>query len=309
MTLELAKADFLFHCEYEKKLTKKTIEAYRIDISQFENFLDFNTEIKEVSKKHLKDYLVRISGFKPRSIKRKIAAIKAFFNYLEFEDKISINPFRKIYIKIKEPQQLRTVMDLYEIKKLFEVSYKLKKNINLQESYSYKEAIRNIVIIELLFCTGARVSELANLKMNNINLQSGSININGKGNKERLIQICNSETLSILRTYYSLFKTNIEFADGSFLINRFNKKLSDQSIRGVVRQICKKAGIKRQITPHAFRHTFATLLLEKGVDLRYIQSLLGHSSITTTQIYTHVNNRRQRQILATKHPRGDFSLV
>jgi len=307
MTLTASVNDFFTHCRYEKQLSPKTLKAYEIDLKQFILFLKNKENIKDVSKHEIRDYLASIVSLKPRTVKRKAATIKAFFNHLEFEDIIDLNPLRKMRIKIKEPQVLLSAMDLGEIKKIFRISYQL-KNTNNKLSLSYLNALRNIVVIELLFATGARVSEIANLKKSNLNLRSGNITIKGKGNKERNIQICNVESIAVINEYCSLFESSISTSGGWLLVNRLNRRLSDQSIRGIVRKICTKAGIKRKVTPHAFRHTFGTLLLEKNVDIRYIQAMLGHSSIMTTQIYTHVNNKRQRQILATKHPREDFSI-
>ncbi len=141
-----------------------------------------------------------------------------------------------------------------------------------------------------------------------MDLSSGVITLKGKGDKERMIQICNSETIKVLNHYHRLFEDRINFSGGYFLINRLGKKLSDQSIRNLVKNLGRGA-VQKHITPHVFRHTFATLLLEKEVDIKYIQLLLGHSSIVTTQIYTHVNRTKQREILKAKHPRGELSLA
>ena len=211
-------------------------------------------------------------------------------------------------IRIKEPLLLPRVMEMPEIIKIFKTLYRRRDRLNNKSGYSFREAVRNIAVLELLFSTGARVSEIAGLKTETVNLHSGNITIKGKGNKERIIQVCNSETIQVLQQYLMLFTKDMEAAGGWFLVNRFNKKLSDQSIRNLVKNAARKAGLPRHITPHMFRHSFATLLLEKDVDIKYIQSLLGHSSIMTTQIYTHVNRRRQRQILKAKHPRKDFSM-
>lgn len=306
MTLKIEINEFLLHCRFEKNLSIKTLKAYETDLRQLKIFLNNKEQIADISKDDLRKYLVSLSTLKPRSIKRKIAVIKTLFNYLEFEDKIAINPLRKMRIKLKEPKILPTVMSLPEVVKIFRLGYRRKEQIKNENSYAYLESVRNIVILELLFSTGARVSEIANLHEDCINLHSGSITIKGKGNKERIIQLCNKETLAILKDYYLLFKEKIEKAGGAFLVNRFNKKLSDQSIRNLVKSMADNAGITKHITPHIFRHSFATLLLEKDVDIKYIQVMLGHSSIVTTQIYTHVNPARQRHILKTKHPRKDF---
>ena len=310
-TLQTIINDFLRHCRFEKNLSHKTLKAYQIDLSQLMNFLitqNYSTDVVQVSKVELREYLESISTLKPKSIKRKIATIKALFNYLEFEDRVAINPFRKMRVKIKEHKVVPSVMDMREISRIFRVAYKRKDKPRDTESYSYFEDIRDIIVIELLFATGARVSEIAELKEENINLHTGNVLIKGKGNKERIIQICNHETIAILRSYRELRNKRKTNGNGYFLVNRFARRLSDQSIRNVVRKLSRRAGMTKRITPHVFRHSFATLLLERDVDIKYIQALLGHSSITTTQIYTHVNRAKQKKILSAKHPRKDFCM-
>lgn len=306
VTLPSAITGFLNHCQLEKGLSEKTMKAYRIDLEQFESLFKSKQlcmDVVQISKTELREYLASLSNLKPKSIKRKLAVAKALFNYLEFEDWIPVNPFRKMRIRIREEKVLPSVMNLREISRILRNAYSRKMQFGDQDSWQLRAAIRDIVVLELLFTTGARVSEIAGLKTNHINLDSGSIILHGKGNKQRMIHICNKETLSVLKLYQSLFKDIILSNSKYFLINRLNKKLSDQSIRGIVKKYVQQAGLKRRITPHAFRHSFATLLLEKDVDIKYIQSLLGHSSITTTQIYTHVNRAKQKRILRSKHPR------
>jgi integrase/recombinase XerD len=310
--LQSVTQDFLLHSRVEKHLSPKTIKAYSTDLRQFTGFIRSTFGIDEISlvgKQQLREYLATIEQLKPKSVKRKIATIKALFNYLEFEDRITINPLRKMRIRIKEPHILPSVMDLQEVMKIFKVGYKQKEKNTNESSYSYEESVRNIAVLELLFSTGARVSEIACLKITDINLQTGLVIIKGKGNKERVIQICNKESITTLKNYQSLVMKKYNGADGHFLVNRFSRPLSDQSIRNLVKKLVFRAGIKRRITPHTFRHSFATLLLEKDVDIKYIQSLLGHSSINTTQIYTHVNRKRQRELLKNRHPRREFSMI
>lgn len=300
-------SDFIAHCRFEKNLSSKTIKAYSIDLKQLQIFIGSNhnnfNSISEVDKYVLKNYLQHISKFKPKTINRKIATIKAMFNYLEYEDKILINPFRKMKVRIKEPRQLPKVMNLSEIKNIFRTVYNVQqskiKNKNLPTSGNPID----IAVVELLFATGVRVSELSNLKEENIDLKNGCIKVMGKGSKERMIQICDKETLDALHNYYNRFCEKIKIADGYFFVNRLNKRLSEQSIRNIVKRHVKHSGINKNITPHTFRHSFATLLLEENVDIKYIQQLLGHSSIMTTQIYTHVNKEKQREILRLRHPR------
>ena len=300
---------FLNHCKFEKNLSPKTIKAYTTDLEQLTRFLltnEHSFEVISISKTEIRGFLESLSSFKPKTIKRKVATLKAIFNYLEFEDKIVINPVRKMRIKIKEAKVLPKVISTVDIHSLFRVAHK-SSTILPQKRDNY-DAIRNLLVIELLFATGARVSEIASLKIDNVNVNSGEIILRGKGNKERCIQICNKEVLSLLKIYTATFKFKIDRSGGYLLTNRFGNGLSDQSIRTIVKSLRIQAGINKLITPHMFRHTVATLLLENDVDIKYIQSILGHSSINTTQIYTHVNSIKQRQILESKHPRKDIFL-
>ncbi len=309
-TLQQATKAFLGHCQYEKNLDPKTIKAYGIDLKQLQAFLtkkDYPDRVTSINKSMLRDYIQSLSGVKPKTLKRKIASGKALFNFLEFEDIIPVNPFRKMKIHIREPKNLPGVMNIHEVEKIIQSAYKAKHNETALESYAYAEAVRNIAVIELLFATGARVSEISRLKAEYMDLHIGQIKVRGKGNKERIIQVCNKEALQALRDYYKCFHKKIKSGGGYFFINRFHQRLSEQSIRFLVKKHAKTAGLERRITPHAFRHSFATLLLEEDVDIKYIQHLLGHSSIVTTQIYTHVNSEKQKQILK-KHPRKSFRI-
>ena len=303
--------NFKFHCEFERNLSKKTIQAYDIDLRQFEEYQNYkNLNISEFNKYKLKDYIHYLyeQNLKAKTIKRKVAVIKAFFTYLEFDEVILVSPFRKMRISIKEPTILPKTIELKEIVKILKFLYKLKDSLNDKNLYSYKVLVRDIAIIEILFSTGIRVSELCNIKQNDINLQTGIIKIKGKGDKERIIQICDNEAKKVLKEYFEFFSEQIKKTK-YFLINRLHKQISEQSVRLMIQKYQKISGIAKHITPHMFRHSFATLLLEEGVDVRYIQHMLGHSSIATTQIYTKVNMKQQKKILNTKHPRRNFNFV
>ena len=311
MKLEEVIKNFKFHCKFERNLSNKTMEAYTIDLNQFEQFKDYkNLDISEFDKHKLKDYVQSLYelDFKAKTIKRKVAVLKAFFTYLEFDEIILVSPFRKMRISIKEPTTLPQTIELKEIVKILKFLYKIKESFNDKNLYSYKVIVRDIVIIEILFSTGMRVSELCNIKLNNINLQAGIIKIKGKGDKERIIQICDNEAKKVLKEYFELFSEQIKRTK-CFLINRLDKQISEQSVRLMIKKYQKISGIDKHITPHMFRHSFATLLLEEGVDVRYIQHMLGHSSISTTQIYTKVNMKQQKKILNSKHPRKGLSFV
>ena len=307
MVLPKAIEKFRFHCVYEKNLSLKTMHAYDSDLNQFlEKFKNY--KINEISKFDLKDYVESLFNhpYKIKTIKRKIAVLKTFFNYLEFDEILEINPFRKLRLSLKEPKLLPKTLDIKEIKTILKYLYDL-KHIYDKSTFRYKLLVRDIVTIEILFSTGIRVSELSNLKKNEINIKKGIIKIFGKGSKERIIQICDKEVLLLLKEYYILFKIK-DNETKYFLLNRLNNNFSEQSIRAMIHKYEEKLGLKN-ITPHMFRHSFATLLLEEGVDVRYIQNMLGHSSISTTQIYTKVNTKHQRKLLNTKHPRRTLNFL
>lgn len=171
-----------------------------------------------------------------------------------------------------------------------------------------KTVLRDIAVIELLFATGIRISELCTIQYQNIDLQNNIIIINGKGAKERLIYICDEHVISALNKYYSEYKINIHCC-GYFFVNNIGNRLSDQSVREMINKYCHIANIQQHITPHMFRHSFATLLLEENVDIRYIQTMLGHSSIHVTEIYTHVTMSKQKDILNSKHPRKNMNIA
>jgi integrase/recombinase XerD len=189
-TIGEAIKEFLFHCQYEKNLDAKTIKAYNIDLKQFSEFIQETRvayDIKSMRKEILKSYLQKISNFKPKTVKRKIASLKAMLNYLEYEDDNYTNPFRKIKVRFKEPYTLPTVMTIDEIRKIFQHFYKKRDKNEFKDKYTFKAQTRDIAVIELLFAIGIRVSELCSLKTNDINLKNGSIKVLGKGSKERII--------------------------------------------------------------------------------------------------------------------------
>jgi len=306
-TIQKAIDEFIFHCQYEKNLSQKTLKAYKIDLKQFLEYKNVQKlSIKNVDKRILKAYIQHLfeKNLKEKTIKRKLATLKAFFNNLEFEEQILVNPFRKIRVSIKEPKRLPKTLSLREIKKLLSHMYKVKSSMNMNK-YAYKAIVRDILILELLFATGMRVSEVSNLQLSDIDMKTNVVKIIGKGDKERNIHICDSEIKNILKEYLNLFEHNSN--NKTFLfINRLDEQISEQSIRFMIKKYQKLAGIEKHITPHMFRHSFATMLLEEGVDIRYIQHLLGHSSIATTQIYTQVNLKHQKKIITTKHPRRNL---
>lgn len=298
-------AQYLSYCKYEKGLGAKTQKAYNTDLLQFADYiLDRESGL---SKDNLQVYLTELHRrYKIKSVKRKIASLKAFFNYLEYEDILPDNPLNRMRIKLHEPFLLPRTISLETVDLLLQCAYKQKQSSN-STPCQVRTCLRDIAVLELLFATGVRVSELCFLRKDSINLSSGEIKIYGKGSKERLIQIGNKDVLSAISSYYSASSIDIE-SSGWFFVNRLGQRLSDQSVRNIVNKYTRLAGIDQHITPHMFRHAFATLLLEEDVDIRCIQQLMGHSSISTTQIYTHVTSKKQRDILTAKHPRNRISI-
>lgn len=294
---------YLNFCTNRKNLDQKTIKSYRIDLWQYTDYTDKNN-IEWASKCSIENYIEHLHNrYKPKSVKRKIASLKAFFHYLEIEDIIGLNPFHKIQIKYKEPFILPKTIPIGNIEAIINYAYEQYKKAT--SAYSRKVALRNILILELLFATGMRISELCSLKADRFDFNDYIIKIYGKGSKERLIQICNVNVQRLIEKYKNTVDSN---ENEYFFINRLHHRLSEQSVRNMIDDYAKNAKITQHITPHMFRHSFATLLLEEDVDIRYIQQMLGHSSITTTQIYTHTSIGKQKAILTTKHPRNKFEI-
>ena len=292
--------EFMNYCRYHKKLSDKTIRAYKIDLSQYGDFSN------ELSKQALWDYIEYLNKkYKPKTAKRKLATLKAFIHFLLLQDLIDFNPFDKLETTIKEPLLLPKIIPLGVIAKLISFSYQ--QIVFAKSDYQIRSAVRNTAILELLFATGARVAEICTLRSDNVDLLGNSVKFYGKGSKERIIPIENFAVLSILRKYHSLFEKEIPDS-GYFFVNKLGRRMTEQSVRNMINFYCKQCGVDMHITPHMFRHSFATLLLEEDVDIRYIQRMLGHSSITTTQIYTHVTSAKQKEILKTKHPRNKLNI-
>lgn len=296
--------EFLSYCEHQKKLNGKTVKAYRIDLAQFSAYA--LKEMHPLSKECISMFIQNLhEKYKPKSVKRKIAVLRAFINYLEFEEKITSNPMSKVRIAFKEPLTLPKALSTETVKRLLRVAYQALGEATTE--YQKQKALRDVAVLETLFSTGLRVSELCSIRATSIDLRVGSIKVQGKGAKERIVFIANPEILKLLQKYRNAFLNSIE-KTGYFFINKLGKQYSEQSVRLMLCSYADKANITQHITPHMLRHSFATLMLEEDVDIRYIQSILGHSSIKTTQIYTYVSLDKQKKIMAKKHPRNRMKL-
>lgn len=287
-------------CEHQRKLSRDTVKAYRIDLKQFLQFVDGATIDLELLNRYVKHLN---QNYAPRSVKRKLASLRAFYNELELNEAISENPFGQLHVRLQMPRQLPRIIPEQLVQKILQNSY---------DAYEpgRREVLRDIVVLELLFSTGLRVSELCALSKACFQLSQEKLRllINGKGSKERVVQIVTPELLRLMERYCKAFAPEIE-KFGVILFNRRGRPLSPQSVRRIIDRYLKRTETDYHVTPHMFRHTFATSLLEAGMDIRYIQSLLGHSSISTTQIYTHVMPHQQTIQLAEKHPRNKMTFT
>ena len=300
-----AKEHYLNYCRLQRRLDEKTLRAYRIDLEQFCSSLK-TLDISQISRQDLENYIEELhSKYKPRTAKRKISSARAFFRYLEFSDIISSDPFRKIQTRFREPSVLPRTIPLNDVEALLMTIHE--QRIHAGTAVQRRNALRDAAVCELLFATGLRISELCGLTPENVNLASGIILIRGKGSKERRIPIGNKEVIRILSEYAVEFQEEIRKCD-VFFVGRGKNAFSDQAIRRMIRKYEDAAACSLHITPHMFRHTYATALLDEGVDIRCIQELLGHSSISVTEIYTHVATSKQEEILSEKHPRKKLNL-
>lgn len=303
ITLSPQIPSYLHYCRHQKELDPKTIKAYRIDLTQAVFFLEQNA--LTFDREGINRYLFYIHDtYKQRTVKRKIASLKAFINYLEYEELIEENPMHKINTRFKEEIILPRTIPRDIIRMLLAAMYEEKGRKMTEQKR--RMLLRDIAVIEFLFATGLRVSELCALKTEEIDLTNGVFRIKGKGSKERYMQIGNEEVLSAVHEYYHEFRKEIGRQE-YFFLNKKDQRISEQAVRLLINRHVKEAEIPMHLTPHMFRHAFATLLLEEDVDIRYIQKMLGHSSIVTTQIYTYVTSEKQKEILKCKHPRNKMN--
>ena len=294
---------FLNHCEFERNFSGHTVKAYRLDLAQFTRFTAKqcqSDDAAQVSRSHIRDYTRTLHHYKPRTQRRKLAAVKSLFGFLEREGLVEPNPARNLRLDIRLGRILPRTVSLSTLQAFFRELY-ANRNARMRHARCSKLAIRDIALFELMFSSGMRVSEISNLRVGTVDLERRAILVRGKGNKERLIPICDIDVHSALVAYVGLPGIGRE-TEMFFFVNRFGRRLSEQSIRMALRRHAKAANLEK-ITPHVFRHTVATMLLEQGVDLRFIQTFLGHSSIVTTTIYAHVNDKSQREVLTHRHPR------
>ena len=288
--------NFKNYLKLERGLSINSIKSYEFDIVQFKNFIIENKideSPKKCSKSTVKRYLYKnFSNKNTRSQARSISALKGFFNYLLFEGKINSSPLNDIESP-KIENKLPEVLTEDEIKRLI-------SSVKIDSEFGQ----RNKAIIEVLYGTGIRVSELTELKMSNIFFNENIVKVTGKGNRERFVPLGKIASIEIKKYLNDREKLKVDskFSDILFL-NRYGRQLTRSMIFKVINDSSKNAGIDKKISPHTLRHSYATHLLKNGADLRTIQLILGHESITTTEIYTHLDTFHLEEVLKKYHPR------
>ena len=290
--------NFKNYLKLERGLSDNSIKGYDYDLVLFKKFLvanKINDTPFNCKSETIKNYLYKsFSDKKSRSQARSISAIKSFFNYLIFEGYIKESPISNIEAP-KQEKKLPVVLTEDEIKNLI-------NSFDLNHGFGQ----RNKTIIEILYGTGIRVSELVNLKLSNIFFKENIIKVIGKGNKERFVPLGEiaSDEMKIYINDRNQLKIDSKSSDVLFL-NRYGRRLTRSMIFKIISDASKRIGLDKKISPHTLRHSFATHLIKNGADLRTIQLILGHESITTTEIYTHLDTLHLEEVLKKYHPRGD----
>jgi len=299
MYFDSYKKGFSIYLQVEKNLSTNTGEAYIDDVNKLISFLEFSypgISLSSIKTNHLSafiNWIVEI-GLSATSQARIISGIKSFFTYLLIENVIQSDP-SELLITPRIKRKLPEVLSVEEIDELF-------KQIDL----SKPEGQRNRAMLETLYSSGLRVSELVNLLSSQIHFEEGFLNVIGKGNKERLVPI-GSEALKHLSIYGKEIRYHIDIKpgfEGVFFLNNRGRKLSRVMVFTIIKNLAALAGINKNISPHTFRHSFATHLVEGGADLRAVQEMLGHESITTTEIYTHLDRNYLKEVITRFHPRS-----
>jgi len=290
--------EYLATLKIEKNLAQNTVNSYKSDLTSFLNFMAQSgvNDLSEIKSKHITSFfkLLKEAGLNETSAARYFSSIKGFFKYLSKNEYIKSNPVERISPP-KISRKLPEVLNIHEINLILDQPY-VKDTIGLRDK----------AILELFYACGTRVSELINIKVNDLFLSEEVIRVFGKGSKERLVPI-GSSAIKWIKKYLTksrpLLVKNIKSENYLFL-NQRGTKFSRMGIWKIVRQYVKQAGIEKNVHPHTFRHSFATHLIEGGADLRAVQEMLGHSDISTTQIYTHIDRDYIKLVHKKFHPRG-----
>lgn len=297
MDWQSTREGFKVYLKLERSMAQHSIDAYLLDLDKLQNYAESRKTILKpdtIGMDDLEDFLSWLQqfGIEDRSQARILSGIKAFYKYLLIEDLIQTNPTELI----EGPKLKRTLPDVLSIEEIDSIL----SAVDLSKDYGHRDK----AILETLYSCGLRVSELIELLYSNVYVEEAMIKVIGKGNKERLIPI-GQEALSQIKLYQLSYRNHLPIVKGFedyVFLNRFGKKLSRTLVFQIVKENTFKAGIKKTISPHTFRHSFATHLVEGGANLRAVQEMLGHESITTTEIYTHLDLNYLRETVNRFHP-------
>ena len=278
MTVDEAGEAFLKHCEKERHLAANTVNAYRQDVAEFRRKFA-GAEVAGVTGQHLVAYAAHLSGARalaPATVKRRLACLRSLFRWLVRRSTLAASPFATVDIRVRVPDRLPRCLGAGDMARLAEAA-------------DDAQGLAGLAVL-LLLVTGARVSELASVRLGDVDPDRGSIRIIGKGDRERQVFVPDGRVLDLLRSHMEA-RNACSLPNDTLLVGARGRAATAHSIREQVKRLSKSAGLQRTVTPHVLRHTAATALLEAGTDMRFVQRLLGHRSISTTQIYTHVSDR------------------
>lgn len=280
---------FLQHCRVAKGLSPHTLRAYRFDLEDFTKSLGARTPVSSISRDSIRDYtrvLLEERGLSASTVKRRVATLKVMFRWLEREELLEANPFHRLDLSIRLPRRLPRSLTPVEMRLLIRAA---EAGIRSADAAGRYAAVRLHFIVVALFTTGLRVSELVSARVIDVSVREAAIQVRGKGNRERTVYLPGRQAFTALARFFSARKA-LASREDILLVAADGSALTAQHIRKQLRGLGTVAGVERRVTPHMLRHTAATQLLEAGVDIRFVQRLLGHASISTTQIYTQVRD-------------------
>jgi len=292
--LALLQNRFVEHCRITKGLSSHTLRAYECDLRHFA--LNVATDdVDKIDRDTLRAYgrgLLDQEKLKPATVRRRIATLKVFFRWLEREQIVTANVFHRLEFSVRLPKRLPRALSGEEMTNLLRTA---NEDVSLSKE-RYEAQLMQFVVVTL-FATGLRIGELTSLRLRDVSASDATIDVHGKGNKERRVYLTGRQAVNLLKAFMKV-RTTIEATTERLLVTDNGQPITAQYIRGRLAALTARAGISRRVTPHMLRHTAATQLLEAGVDIRLVQRVLGHSSISTTQIYTHVTDTLLRARLS-----------
>ncbi len=292
MTLDHCRERFLVHLQGEKNASPHTVKNYSIDLYEFLSLV-LGKKIHEVDHLDIRKFLAHLKekGFSKSTISRKLACLRSFFKFLTRESVVPANPAAGIATPKRE-KKLPVFLEVQEVENLLDAV----SGTKLAEK-------RDRALLETLYSSGIRVSELVGLNIEDADTLGGVLKIRGKGKKERMVPI-GKKAQETLQDYLEGRNHELRKPNGALFLNKSGTRLTDRSVRRVLLKYARKASLTKRLSPHMLRHSFATHLLDRGADLRSVQELLGHESLSTTQIYTHVTTKRLKEVYEKVHPRA-----